>query len=70
MDLDESVKYPNVTVILTGQDGNAFMILGLVTRAMKNAKMTKAQIDEYRDEAMLGDYDHLLRTTMKYVNVE
>lgn len=64
------VKYPHIDVQLTGQDGNAFMILGLVTRAMKNAKLTKAQIDEYRDEAMSGDYDHLLQTTMRYVNVD
>jgi hypothetical protein len=68
-DLD-TVKYPNVTVRLVGQDGNAFNILGLVARAMRKAKVPADKIAEYQAEAMSGDYDALLATTMRWVNVE
>ena len=63
------IKYPNVKVKLTGQDGNAFMILGLTARAMRKAGLTSDQVKEYQTEAMAGDYDHLLATTTQYVTV-
>jgi hypothetical protein len=65
-----SVKYPNVTVELVGSDGNAFAVLGAVTKAMKRAGVAGADIVAYKKEAMSDDYDHLLQTTMKTVNVE
>lgn len=63
------VKCPEVTVDLVGQDGNAFVILGLVCRGMKRGGVDESIIDEFRNEAMSGDYDNLLVTVMKYVNV-
>ena len=62
-------KYPDVQVQLTGQDGNAFMILGLVIKAMKRAGLTQEQVDEFKTDATSGDYDHLLQTAMRYVDV-
>ena len=59
-----------ISVQITGKDGNAFLILGLVTRAMKNGGVPKETIDKYREEAMIGDYNHLLQVTMEYVDVE
>ncbi len=64
------VKYPDITVQLTGQDGNAFMVLALVEKAMRKAGLSKEEIDEYRKEAMAGDYDNLLVVSMQTVNVE
>jgi hypothetical protein len=63
------VKYPWLEVELTGQDGNAFAIVGNVSRAMRDAGIPVEQIDAYRAEAFAGDYDHLLRTTMAWVEV-
>ena len=62
-------KYPQVKVELVGQDGNAFAIMGRVTKAMRLAGLSKEQIDEYRGEATNGDYDQLLQTTMRFVEV-
>lgn len=62
-------KYPDIEVELIGKDGNAFMILGLVSKALKRAGVSKAEVDEYMAEAMSGDYDHLLQTTMRWVEV-
>lgn len=62
-------KYPDIEVELIGQDGNAFMILGLVSKALKRNDVPKAEVDEFMAEAMGGDYDNLLQTAMKWVNV-
>jgi hypothetical protein len=62
-------KYPEVTVELIGEDGNAFAILGTVARAMKKAGVPTEAVDRFKREAMAGDYDHLLRTVMDTVDV-
>lgn len=63
------VKYPHVEVQLTGNDGNAFAIVGNVSKAMRRAGVEKAEIDRYVAESMSGDYDHLLQTAMSWVSV-
>jgi hypothetical protein len=63
------IKYPDVTVTLVCEDGNAFAILGKVSKALRNAGVTREEIDTYVDEATAGNYDQLLRTTMRWVEV-
>ena len=58
----------NIQVQLTGQDGNAFYILAKVSKALKGGGH-KELADEFMKEATQGDYDHLLATCMKYVDV-
>jgi len=57
------------TVRLIGHDGNAFAIMGACKRAAKEAGWSKEHIDEYLKQAMSGDYDHLLATTMTFFDV-
>lgn len=64
------MKYPNITVKLTGGDGNAFFILGKVQRELQYAGVPKEEIDIFLEEAMSGDYGHLLRTCGEWVNVK
>ena len=59
----------NVTVDLTGVDGNAFSVLGAVARQMKRAGHADL-VSEFTEEATSGDYDNLLLTVHKWVNVE
>lgn len=61
-------KY-DVTVQLSGNDGNAFAIMANVKNALKKAGATKDEIDNYISESMSGDYDNLLQTAMKWVEV-
>ena len=68
--MSEGVIYPEVQVQLSGNDGNAFAILGNWQKAARRAGLTKDQIDEFMNEAMSGDYDHLLQTCMKYFEVD
>jgi len=68
-DTKTGVKFPDVTVKLTGTDGNAFLTLGLVSKALKAKGHTEGE-KTFMEEATSGDYDHLLQTCMKYVNVK
>jgi len=63
-------RYPEVQVQLSGQDGNAFAILGRTSAALRAAGVPSAEIDAYFAEATSGDYDHLLHTTMAWVDSE
>jgi ribosomal protein S9 len=63
------MKY-DVDVQLTGEDGNAFAIMGAVTRALRQAGAPREEIAQYTTEAMSGDYNNLLRVSMEWVNVE
>ena len=59
----------DVHVTLSDEDGNAFVIMGRVRKALRRAGHEDL-IEEYTKEANSGDYDHLLQTTMKYVEVD
>lgn len=58
-----------ISVQLTGNDGNAFSVLGAVKKAMKLGGCTKEDIDAFYAEATNGDYNHLLATSMATVTV-
>jgi hypothetical protein len=62
--------FDNVTVELSGQDGNAFAVMAKVKSAIEKAGATQSEIENYLAESMSGDYDNLLRTAMKWVHVE
>jgi len=62
-------KYPDVEVQLTGRDGNAYAIMGAVTEALRRAGVSQRERDAYIEESTSGDYDHLLRTAMRWVTV-
>lgn len=64
------IKHPNVKVQLVGRDGNAFAIIARVRHALREAGISEAEIKAFTDEAMARDYDNLLVTCMKWVNVE
>lgn len=60
----------DVKVKLIGEDGNAFAILGKVSKALRQAGYDLDFIKEYQTQAMSGDYDNLLQVTMTYVDIE
>lgn len=62
-------KFENIDVQLIGMDGNAFSILGWVLDAMKKAGLSQADIDAFVKEATSNNYDNLLMTVAKWVNV-
>ena len=64
-----TVKFPDIEVELSGQDGNAFAIIGRVQEALRRHGISDQLRSKFYDEATNGDYDHLLRTAMEWVNV-
>ena len=63
-------KYPHITVRLSGQNGNAFSLMGVTRQAMRKAKVPQDEIEEVMKECMAGDYDHLIQTIMRTVETE
>ncbi len=66
---ESSLPFTDAVVQLTGEDGNAFAILGRVRRAILRSDHPEL-VEAFLQEAMSGDYDHLLLTCMRYVTVE
>lgn len=64
-----TVKYPDVSVQLTGKDGNAFNIMGEVNRALRRAGHVEA-LEPFMAEATAAEsYDGFLQVVMRTVNV-
>ena len=63
-------RFPNINVPLVGEDGNAFAILGRVSKALNRGGATAKEVDEFIDEATSGDYDHLLATVQRWVDTD
>lgn len=63
-------KFPiHISLNLSGPDGNAFIVLGKTTRAMKLANVAPQIIGTYEREAKAGDCDNLLDVTRRYVTL-
>jgi len=60
-------KKPRVKLV--GQNGNAFVILGLCSRAAKDAGWSKEKRLKVMEGMQSGNYDNLLATAMKYFDV-
>lgn len=65
----EDVKYPEVEVVLSGEDGNAYSIMGKVRLALRHARVSAEEIETFTKECMESDYDNLLATCMRWVMV-
>ena len=64
-----TVKYPDIEVQLSGEDGNAFSIIGRVSRAIRRAEGNEAAT-EFSSAAMkCGSYDEVLQLCMRTVEV-
>lgn len=66
----KSPKYPNISVRLVGEDGNAFAILRRVQRELRRGGVPQTEVSEFLKEAMKGDYNNLLRTVMEWVSTD
>ena len=56
-------------VQLTGNDGNAFIVMGLCAKAAKKAGWDKDKVDRVLEEMQDGDYNNLIHTATKYFDV-
>ncbi len=63
-------KYPEITVKLTSENGNAFNILGICLRAMRRAGLSQEERDVFYAETTSSNYAHLLATCIEWFEVE
>lgn len=64
------VTYPDLTVKLVGEDGNAFNLIGLVSRAIRKAHGEQAGKDFCQRAMEMPSYEALLVFLQETVNVE
>jgi hypothetical protein len=64
-----SPKYPTIEVQLTGGSGNAGAIIGAVMRALRRGGAGAEEVQAFAAEATSGDYDNVIQTAMKWVEV-
>lgn len=55
-----------VKLQLVGLDGNAFYIMGTWKNAARRQGWNHEEIELVLNDAMSGDYNHLLQTIVKY----
>jgi hypothetical protein len=63
-------RFSNVHVKLSGHDGNVFLIIGRVRRALLKAGATQEQLNCFTKEVTsAGSYDEALAVVMRWVDV-
>jgi hypothetical protein len=68
--MNTTIKYPEIEVQLSGEDGNAMAIMARVSAALRRAGVSKEERDDYYSESTSGDYDNVLATAMRWVTVD
>ena len=67
--MDQIIK-KTVNLSLIGLDGNSFSIMGAFQRQAKTEGWTKDEINKVINEAMSGDYNHLIATIQNHCKEE
>lgn len=66
---ETDIKYPNIMVQLSNEDGNAAMLIGVVRRALVRQGVPADEVSAFVAEATSGDYDNVIQTCMRWVTV-
>lgn len=66
--IPSDIRHPEISVVLVGGSSNAFAIIGRVSKALRRAGFAD-EVGEFTAEATAGDYDDLLATCMRWVEV-
>jgi hypothetical protein len=62
------IRHPEISVQLTGEDGNGFLIASRVRMALKKVGVSEQEREEFWNDAPSADYNHLLVTVIKWVD--
>ena len=66
----KELRQTGIKVQLIGADGNAFAMIGLVRRALRQAGYGEDFVRAFMDDAASSDYQHLLAVIDKTVVIE
>ena len=60
-----------IEVKLIGEDGNAFNLMGIVSKAMRRNGISKDEIEQFQNEVTSSNsYDEALQVMMRWVDVQ
>lgn len=62
-------KYPRTAVQLTGESDHPISIVMRTKGELRRDGVDENSIAEYQQEALSGDYDNVIQTTMRWVTV-
>ena len=65
-----SVKHPDISVQLTGQDGNVFNLMGVVIRALRSNGFGDEVDDFVSEVTSCKSYHEALAVMMSWVDVQ
>lgn len=68
IDVGSVTNFPGGSHLLVGVDGNAFSIMGFVTGRLRAARNDIRAREQYREQAIAGDYDHLLAVSCAFMD--
>ncbi|OMI07732.1 hypothetical protein BVL54_19760 [Bacillus paralicheniformis] len=61
-------KY-DIVVKLSGEDGDAYTLMSIVLKELHKHGASMQDLEEFRLQCMAGDFDHTLKTIMRWVKV-
>ena len=70
INIENGPKYPRVKVQLRGPYGGFFPTVVAVQAAMRRAGVPLQELSNFYQDATAGDEDNLLRTCLRWVDVE
>jgi hypothetical protein len=70
INIENGPKYPRVKVQLMGPHGGFFPTVAAVQAAMRRAGVPLQDLSNFFQDATAGDEDNLLRTCLRWVDVD
>jgi len=67
--MENKIINPEIEIELIGVNNNIFAIIGSVCKQCRRQNAKPTVIDNFRNEAMKGSYDDLLKTVFKHFEV-
>ena len=70
INIENGPRYPRVKVQLIGPSGDFYPTVTAVQTAMRRAGVPLQELSNFYQDATTGDEDNLLRTCLRWVDVE
>lgn len=67
--MTDQIKYPNIEAKLLEENGNTLNMIAITEKALHMGGVSTEEINEFRKEALSGDYDKALSTILDWVEV-
>ncbi len=68
--MNNNCLFPTITIDVTGPQGNAYCIMGIICNLLKEIGYTKEQINDIVADMTSSDYEHLINVARKYVVIK